>query len=142
MEKNKVIKLLEECIKEDGTFPDEYKGIRLKIWAKNQRNIYNNGIHLGNGDIVVFKKGQVSHRLTKLQIKKLNDLNFNWGYQTHTWDEKFMLLKECIREDGTFPNEYKGVNLRSWINNQRSTYNNGKHLENGNIIYNTNILTK
>lgn len=131
-------KALQDCIRKDGTFPNIYNGLNLKNWVNRQREIYNNGDKQENGDIIYVKKNRGKDYnviLSKEQMEQLSSIKyFSWKIN-HTWEESFTALKKCIRKDGTFPDIYNGINLKNWVNEQKTIHNNGIKQKNGDIIY-------
>lgn len=128
-------KALKDCIKEDGSFPDVYNGINLKNWVNNQKTIHNNGKMQEDGSYVYETKNGVLI-LTKEQVDNLNSLPIIWKERI-TWEKHFAALEKCINEDGTYPDEYEGIELKNWGNQQKKVYNKGKKQQNGDIIHET-----
>lgn len=125
--------LLKECIDEKGNFPEVYKGVNLKNWVFNQKTIYNRGNPQEDGSYIYETKNG-KKILTKEQVDKLNSTPIVWR-ENLTWKEHFAALEKCINEDGTYPDEYEGVELKNWANSQKKLYNKGKLQKNGDIIY-------
>ena len=143
------LELLKEYLKEhDGKYPrqDEvYKNVNIGAWVNTQRTAYNNGQILPDDS-----RKYASYRLSKERIDKLNSISFSWCLDSvrsdDLWNKNYELLKEYLRfHDGKFPKQtetYKGIRLGSWVAVQRTIYNNGNKCKNGEIRYNSSLLTE
>jgi hypothetical protein len=78
-------------------------GLNLGAWASGQRQ----------------KKGQ----LTVEQVRRLDDIGFNWDARADKWEEAFSALREYHHKNGhcRVPKEIKikGINLGGWVSTQR-----------------------
>lgn len=131
--------------KHNNQYPEEhevYRGVVLRYWIKQQRKIYNRGKIFEDGSriyIDVYKE----KILTKEQIDKLNEIDFSWTKHEEIWNKKFNLTLEYLNSGKKLQSRtvYKGVNIGTWFNTQKTIHNNGKKI-NGEIVYNNLKLTK
>ncbi len=97
-------------------------GIALGWWVYNQKQAYN---------------GKGKSKITEEQIRLLEEIgmNFNVKYNEEAWKNKYNLAKKYYEHYGNLniPVKFKtingidydanGINLGSWIDNQKQTYN-------------------
>ena len=91
-------------------------GYSLGRWVANIRRKY---------------KGNSGKPLTEEQIERLNSLDMIWDKADYQWNKNYEKAREYYLEHGDLgiPNDYAtedGTMLRSWLNNQRSAYFEGK----------------
>ena len=107
--------LLKEYVKVEGQLPKElieYKGVKLGLWLRNQRQAYDKGILSSEREAL----------LTAVGVKLDIDI------RESRWLENYELLKEYIKIEGRLPKEltvYKGVKLGMWLKYQRKAYDKG-----------------
>lgn len=87
-------------------------GFKLGAWISTQRNKYRNG------------------KLSKKQIKRLEDLHIDWTPTGNAWMNTYSEAEKYFREFGNLfvPTNYitsTGINLGLWIQNQRTKYRKG-----------------
>ena len=86
----------------------------LGHWVRKQRALFN---HLKNGG---------KRNLSVERVKRLNELNFQWGLRNSaTWNKHFSELQEFKQEWGhcNVPQKYEQCpKLGSWVNTQRTQY--------------------
>jgi hypothetical protein len=94
--------------------PDEYQqnGIQLGTWISTQRNKYKRG------------------RLPVDKAKRLESLRgWSWGPHKDQWNSAFQELKSFLKAHGhaRVPQHYRqnGIQLGTWITNQRAKHNRG-----------------
>ena len=120
-----------------------YKKVNIGIWLYNIKRVIMLGKKDENGNIV-FKNSKV----TKEQLDLLNELGVDLkkSNRMSIWMKKYELTCEYIKNNnGNLPEVntyYKNVNIGSFVGVLRTTYNNGKKLEDGSIRYATNLITK
>ncbi|MCR5728708.1 MAG: Helicase associated domain protein [Lachnospiraceae bacterium] len=95
--------------------PDEYEkdGVHLKSWLSTQRIRYHEG------------------KLSADRQKALEKLGMNWNLHENQWDNGYRHAVSFVEEHGdlTVPTRYEcmdGFKLKSWLNNQRTSYRKGK----------------
>lgn len=103
------IKLLKEFKEEYDRFPypkEEYKGVKLGAWLRNQKTRLDNGP----------------------RKEMLKSIGFDFGsLHDKSWDEHIKLLKEFKEEYDRFPYNdeiYHGVAIGAWVGSVRYSYNN------------------
>ncbi len=106
--------LTKEFKEKYGRFPgfkEEYKGVKLGIWLTNQ-------------------KRRLTNRSVKMEMLKSIGFSFE-AIKDIQWEKNLKLFKEYFNEYGKYPaskESYKGVNLGSWIDSIRYSYNNGNKI--------------
>jgi hypothetical protein len=64
-----------------------------------------------------------NEKLDPERQKRLEEIGFEWGLTSATWDEMYALLQQINKHEGhsKFPSWHKedGANLCIWVNNQR-----------------------
>lgn len=102
--------LVKEFKEEYGRLPytkEEYKGVKLGSWLRNQ-------------------KARLSNRSIKMEM--LESIGFDFGsLYDKLWDKHIKLLKEFKEEYGRLPYNdeiYRGVAIGAWVCSVRFTYNN------------------
>ena len=127
--------LLKEYLENsNGIYPKKtevYKDVNLGAWVYQLRS--------------AIKRGKLP--IEKIELLKEIDFKLDAPKrEKEKWLICFKLLKEYLElNNGEYPKEgeiYQGVNLKSWIRNQRNIYNCGTVNNNGDIIYNGLSLTK
>lgn len=139
---NNNFNLVKEYYERYNDFPKEYisyKGYNIGMWLRIQRKIINNGTIMP--DNTYYYKGTT---LSKERYKKLKSINITTNIYESNWNNNYQLLKEFISKNKRYPKKgeiYKGIELGNWVIAQRIIMNNG-NVNNGNIVYRKNILTK
>lgn len=94
-------------------------GLNLRYWIDNQRQKY--------------KRDE----LTSVQISKLKLIKISFENMTFSWDKSYSIAKKYYEYYGNLDvhinfktldcinYDEKGIDLRNWVNKQRSYYNNG-----------------
>lgn len=85
---------------------EEYKGVKLGIWLSNQ-------------------KSRLTNRSVKMEMLKSIGFPFE-SISDIQWEKNLKLFKEYLNRYGKYPGtkeSYKGVNLGSWIDTVRYSYN-------------------
>jgi hypothetical protein len=133
---------------------NEYYELAKEYYNKNGNLLIsteyttNEGIHLGNW-IHSQRRGYSEHKLSKEKIKQLEKIGMVWSPLDTQWNNYYNLAKEYYRLNNTLLIPYNyitedGLNLGSWIGNQRSAYSKNKLskkkielLENIGMVWNT-----
>ena len=127
-----------------------YKSVNIGEWYYKCRDLYFYGIEQEDGSL----RSNIG-RLNYKQVKIIKNskifyeedkiLEMNGGHKKiYKWQTKYDALKEYVRINKKFPrgNEcYNGINLGTFVNNQKGLYNRGIHDGNGNIKYNRNTIS-
>lgn len=97
-----------------------YKNVKLGIWYYNQKNFYK------------------SNELPENKVKMLEEAGFVFGSMfDHKWHSNFEKFKEFKSKYNRNPKqseEYCGVNLGAWLNNQKQWHAVGKLLKEREIL--------
>ena len=138
--------LLKEYLKEhNNEYPkiyENYKGFDIGGWIERQRVIINNG-KLRDDESLEYNGGI----LTQERIKKLDSINFKRKIDIYeqTWNKNFNILVKYLNEsNGQLPKKtfkYGNIDLYSWVSFQKLVFNRGEMLENGDIKYDSRVLT-
>ncbi|MBQ7674695.1 MAG: Helicase associated domain protein [Alphaproteobacteria bacterium] len=87
---------------------EDYDGLKLGQWCKNQRALYRQG------------------SLSEEQIKKLEDINFPWDLNELSWFSAYEEVKKIAERLGKFPSKKDmPPELASWVQSQRSKFRSG-----------------
>ncbi|MBE6160594.1 MAG: hypothetical protein E7158_00020 [Firmicutes bacterium] len=140
-----------------GSFPTghmKYEGVDIVYWSYLQRTIYFNGIEDEYGNIVLKTSGR-ERTLTKRQILKLKGIGlFDKAKKSKIdrndlWNDLYIKLCLRLKEDSSLINREKKETdtvqdkyLLDWLYAQRIIFKFGKVLPNGDIKYNSSILSK
>lgn len=133
--------LLLDYIKEYNEYPKYntiYKEENLGSWVSKLRIIKRLGILQEDGSIL-YK----TNRLTKKEIDKLDKINFIWNVEKKepVFDKNFEILKEYYKKDLDCK-VYKGLNIKTWSSQLRTTLNRGEEIEDNVYQYKHNSPLK
>ncbi len=97
------------------TVPESFEadGVKLRAWINTQRSRYSEG------------------RLSRERKSSLEELGLKWSLNENRWDNGYRHALKFTEEHGglTVPTGYEcvdGFKLKSWLNNQRTSYKKGK----------------
>lgn len=90
---------------------ESYKGVNIEWWLGTQKKDYKDG------------------KMSPEREAKLRSIGIMLGVPLleKQWEDNYILLKECLETKGNL-SEYKGVNLRRWLADQKTLYRKGKML--------------
>ena len=88
---------------------EDYDGLKLGQWCKNQRALYRQG------------------NLSEEQINKLEEIDFPWDLNELSWFSAYEEVKKLSEQLGKFPSKSDmSKELAAWVQMQRSKFRTGK----------------
>lgn len=131
------LNLLKDYIKEYNEYPKYntiYKEENLGNWVCRIRLIKKNGELQEDGSILYR-----TSRLEKSEIEKLDNMDFVWNVDKKepVFDHNFEILKEYY-EKGLTCDVYRGLNIKTWSIQLRTTLNKGEEISDGVYRYQHN----